>query len=254
MLVIQTVGAPVVPARGPRRRRRRRPREVPPGPPPAETLATRATLIGARALEEPGERWLASADAATADAAIAVLNDVLHAHRLAAADPTVRPVRRAQATAVRVGVGAGEQVAEGRWEQAVEIPPPPPVRRTTALRPAERLAALLGNRDVALACEDLTLRAREDADAGRWREAAFQLRVALEAALAELAPWAGQTDLDARLEELRALRPSVGAAANEALEGGLSDARIAEVAAALERLEAALRARVQAELGRPPGG
>ena len=60
------------------------------------------------------------------------------------------------------------------------------------LRPQERLAAILGGRDVALACEELALRARLDADAGRWREAAFQLRVALEAAIAELGPWPGR--------------------------------------------------------------
>lgn len=253
VLVIQTLGAPVARGRGPLRRRRR-PRDVAPGPPPAEALATRATLVGARALEEPGEAWLARIDAeAEAEAAIAELNRVLHAQRLAATDPSVRPLRRAQATAVRVGVGIGEQVADGRWNRAVEVPPPRAGTRGAALRPSERLAALLGSRDVALACEDLTLRAREDADAGRWREAAFQLRVALEAALAELAPWSGQADLDARIEELRALRPQVGAAANAALEGGLPEPQIAEVAAALARLEAALRARAQVELGRPAG-
>ena len=93
------------------------------------------------------------------------------------------------------------------------------------LRPQERLAAILGGRDVALACEELTLRARLDADAGRWREAAFQLRVALEATIAELGPWSGQGDIAERIAELTELREAVGGAANAALEGGLDDER-----------------------------
>ena len=117
------------------------------------------------------------------------------------------------------------------------------------LRPQERLAAILGGRDVALACEELTLRARLDADSGRWREAAFGLRVALEAAIAELGPWSGQGDVAARVTELRELRTAVGDAANAALDGGLDDERIAAVEHALGRLEAALRSRTHAELG-----
>jgi hypothetical protein len=87
------------------------------------------------------------------------------------------------------------------------------------------------------------LRARADLDAGRHREAALQLGIALAAALRELAPWAPRSDLRARLDELRDLRPGVAAAAAAALEGGLDDAATAAVAHALDRLEAALRAR-----------
>jgi hypothetical protein len=157
----------------------------------------------------------------------------------------VREVAREQALVVRVGVGEGEQVAEGRWTSALELPAPKAGRgrRTAALRPQERLAALLGGRDAALACEELTLRARADLDAGELRQAAFQLRVALEAALAELEPWSGRGDLGERLAELRDERPAVGAAANAALQGGLDDTSIAEVERVLGRLEAALRAR-----------
>ena len=97
----------------------------------------------------------------------------MHTHRSAAADPRVPVPSRERALVVRVGYGAGEQVSEGRWSEAVEVPAPRPGRRerSAVLRPQERLAAILGGRDVALACEELTLRARLDADAGRWREA-----------------------------------------------------------------------------------
>ena len=251
VLVLRTLAAPV--ARGPlRRRRSARPRPVPPSAAPETAVITRATLIHAQPLPEPGERWLRSADlAAEADRAIAVLNRVLHAQRVAAGDPALPMVTRGRVLAIRVGVGAGEQVADGRWASAALVPAPVPGRgsRTAGLRPTERFAAILAGRDVALACEELALRARTDADAARWRDCAFQLRVAFDAALAELLPWSGQSDLDARIAELRELRGAVVDAADAALEGGLDDARIAVLTNALTRLEAALRARTNAQLG-----
>src|SRR5581483_11093828 len=112
---------------------------------------------------------------------LAVLNQALHAHRLATADPYAREVGRRDALVVRVGYGAGEQVADGRWTEALELPDPRTQRRKreAALRPQERVAALLGGRDAALACELLVLRTRADLEAGREREAALQLRAAL---------------------------------------------------------------------------
>jgi hypothetical protein len=111
------------------------------------------------------------------------------------------------------------------------------------MRPDERLAALLSGRDAALACEELALRARSDVAAGRHREAALQLRVALAAALGELLPWAPRGDIEKRLAELRALQPVADDAAAAALEGGLDDTATADVERVLGRLEAALRAR-----------
>jgi hypothetical protein len=113
--------------------------------------------------------------------------------------------------------------------------------------PQQRLAALLSGRDVALACEELALRARADLDAGRQREAAMQLHVALEAAVAELESWRGRTDIGERIDELAGLREGVAVAANAAIQGGLEPEAAADVSAALERLEAALRARAAVE-------
>ena len=88
--------------------------------------------------------------------------------------------------------------------------------------PQQRLAALLSGRDVALACEELALRARGDLDAGRQREAAMQLHLALEAAVAELESWRGRGDMGERIDELAGLREAVAAAAaNAAIQGGL---------------------------------
>jgi Protein of unknown function (DUF3077) len=230
-----------------RRRRRRRARPVRPQPPPTAVPTTRVTLIGASPFddEDDADRWLDRIDGEQEVAtALTALNGLLHLHRTATADAAVRPVARRQALVARVGVGAGEEVADGRWSRALELPSPAPAeRRSAALRPDERLAALLSGRDAALACEELALRARSDVAAGRHREAALQLRVALAAALGELAPWAPRGDLRARLDELRALQPAAEAAADAALQGGLDDAARADVERVLGRLEAALRAR-----------
>ena len=246
ILVLHRLGAPERRLLASRRARRR---DVEPSPPPEPVPTSRATLIDTTALQgrDAATRWLASADLiAAAEEAMRRLNRVLQAHRIATADPHVREVALGNALVVRVGYGSGERVADGRWEHARELPRPavaPGLRRSAALRPQERLTALLTGRDAALACEELALRARADLDAERMREAALQLHAAYEAALAELEPWREEAGLAARLDELQAIRDAVRAAADAALQGGLLDAQIEAVRAALGRLEAALRAR-----------
>jgi len=250
VLVIALLGAPqrhLLP-----RPRRGRSVAAPPDPGPEPVLTSRATLVDTVALDgyEAAAAWLAGADLeALAGAAVARLNRVLHAHRIAAADPYAREVARGQALVVRIGFGNGERVADGRWDRARELPRAAPgtlrggAGRVHALRPQERLAALLAARDVALACEELVLRVRLDVDAERWREAALGLRIALEAALAELEPWRELRGLPERLAQLREHRDGVRAVADAALQSGLDDAQVALVGAALGRIEAALRAR-----------
>jgi hypothetical protein len=223
-----------------------------PSPDPEPVTTTRATLVDVSPIADAvsATGWLGSADLdAETDAALDVINRVLQAYRIVVADPLAREAARDQALVIRVGVGEGEQVAEGRWTEAKELPRPrgpSSLRRSAALRPQERLAALLTGRDPALACEELALRARLDLDRGRGREAALQLRVALEAALAELEPWVEQHGMGERLGALREERGPVGAAANAALQGGLDDGAAADVERALRRIEAALRARTAA--------
>lgn len=230
--------------------RRRKPQALEGGAEPLPVPTSRATLVSADPFPTAlaAERWRKEIDpAAEADRAIVELNRVLHAHRLAAVDPYVRELSRASALVVRVGVGEGEPLAHGQFSTAVEVPPPAvakaAARSAATLRPQERLAAILGGRDVALASETLTLRAREDADAGRMREAALQLRVALESALVELTPWGDREALARRIGDLREERGTVGAAANAAINGGLDEDTAEEVLRVLEVLEAALRAR-----------
>jgi hypothetical protein len=233
----------------PRRRRlgRGRARRAAPGAEPGAVEVTRATVITTDALPDDGaQAWLEAAlrdrDATVAEA-LALLNRTIHGHRLAAMDPYVAEVRAGQALATRIGYGSGEQVAEGDWEAARELPALKP-SRSMLLHPQQRLAALLSGRDVALACEELALRARLDLDQGRGREAALQLAAGLDAALAELEGWRGTESVARRLDELHEHREAVDRTAQAALEGGLQPEQIEAVEAALGRLEATLRARL----------
>jgi hypothetical protein len=220
--------------------------------PEAEPVATaRATIVDPVPVsaERQAKAWLAELDGEREIvAAIGVLNRVLHFHRIAAADPHMREVAAEQALVLRAGWGEGEQVADGLWTYAVEIPwrGPGGVRRkrigdrAAALRPQERLAVLLGGRGAALLCEELALRARADLEHGRAAHAAIELRSAYAAALGELAG-EGREDLAIRIAELQKLRDGVERQASAALALQELDEEL--VRHALGRLEAALRAR-----------
>ena len=237
--------------RAPRSRRGRRAQPAH-GTEPPSVEVTRATVIDATPMyeREAAESWLERAAAEDADAVVAgalvVLNRAVAGHRVAAADPFVADADPARALVTRVGYGLGDQVADGDWESA-RVLAPAREGRSRVFVPQQRLAALLSGRDVALACEELALRARRDLDAGRQREAAMQAHVALEAAVAELESWRGRGDMGARIDELAGHREATAAAANAALEGGLDQDAGATVAAALGRIEAALRARAARE-------
>jgi hypothetical protein len=188
-------------------------------------------------------------------AAVAVVNRVLHSHRIATADPYVHEISPAQALVIRAGWGEGEQVADGRWLHARGLHWPPRGRgsrrrargdRSAALRPQERLAALLGARERTLLCEEVVLRAREDLDHDRMAHAALELDQAYGLALRELGAEQRQ-DLALRIAELEQLRAGVQSQAQSVLSsekaGGVAAPDTEIVTHALERLEATLRAR-----------
>jgi hypothetical protein len=231
VIVLRTLGA--------RERRgfgKRKPRDVEQAEEPEAVPTVRATLIRAEPIDDPGA-WLdglrgdADAREAEVEAALRELNAILRAHRAAAADPYAREVARWQANAIRIGHGTGDEVADGRFTAACDVPEPRGrVRRAETLAPQERLAAILTGSDAALVGEELVLRARLDLDAGRPREAALQARVALEALLAEL-PAGG---------ELAAHRDAVGHAANAALGGEPPAELVAAVDDAVKAMRRAL--------------
>lgn len=252
MLVLLTLGAPPPPAR-----RRRRPRKAELEAEPSPLPLTRATAVRAFApfaSEEEAIAWLDeatkvedSADAIVADG-IALLNRALHVNAVAAADPRGVELAPERAVAVRIGYGEGEEIAESHFTAAREIDvwargASRRRQRQEDLRPQERVAAVLGGRERVEACETLLLRARADLDAGRQREAALQLRVGLEALLADLR----KDDADpGHVEDMTTLasrRTEAGDAANMALKGEMGPERAGQVRDLLEICERVLRRR-----------
>jgi hypothetical protein len=253
VLVVETVAAPPQP-----RRRRRKPKRAEPDEEPAVVLAlTRVTAVRAPQpfeSSEAAERWLTDTlddEEATASAiaeALSLLNRALHAHAVAGADPLGRELRAEHAAAVRIGQGSGKEVASGRFTTVHEVDVrgggrSRRRRRDEELRPQERLAAVLGGRESLDACETLILRARADLDAGRFREAALQLRVGLEAQLVELDGALTDPGHAEDMAQLRSRRNEAGEAANEALHGELNATNLSSVRELLDTCERVLRRR-----------
>jgi hypothetical protein len=250
VLVVRTLAAPPPPAR-----RRRRARRAEPSGEQAPLPLTRATAIRAFApfaSEQDAQAWLEEACEAeeTADVlvgeGIALLNRALHAQAVASADPHGHELVSERAVAVRLGYGSGEQTAEGDYTEAREVDvwasgASRRRRRQEDLRPQERVAAVLGGREQLDVCEILLLRARADLDAER--QAALQLRIGLEALLAELNDAPADHDHREDMGALNERRHEAGDAANLALKHELDPDTAAKVRDLLETCERILRRR-----------
>jgi len=129
-------------------------------------------------------------------------------------------------------VGSGDEVADGRWRAANELADPERqklIRRDyEALRPQERVAAVLGGRESVGPHEDLIVRARGDFDSGRLGAAALGLNAGLQALAAAGADVATAAD--------------AAAVANRAVLNGAEPDR-AGLEAALRAAEAEIRRR-----------
>ncbi len=252
VLVIETLGAPPPPLR-----RRRRPRQAEPEPTPPSLPLTRVTAVRAFEPFEDQDRaaaWLESAvetesgvDALVQEG-IGLLNRALHAHGAASGSPFAQELSPERAATVRIGFGSGEEVAAGQFSAAREVD----IRATGAslrrrraeeLLPQERLAAVLAGREKIAACETLLPRARADLDAGRDREAALQLRIGLEALLAEMPTAVDDPAHGDDIATLQERRAEVGQAANLALQGELDSETRRQVQETLEICERVLRRR-----------
>lgn len=247
VVVLSTVGAARRVEGMLRGRRRPRPHPVASEPEPPPVAVTRATVIDPQAVagDAQAQSWLKAIDPERETrAATDVLGRMLHAYRIATADPYIHEPSPARALAIRAGWGEGEQVADGHWRQALELPwqEPRTRRRVAALRPQERLTILLSGREEPLLCEELALRARRDLDQGRLAHATVELQSAYAAALTELSG-ESRPDLAERIAELRQLSAGIAAPAEITASDASSEIDEQTLRQALERLEAALRAR-----------
>ena len=249
--MLGTLGAP------PPARRRRRARRAEPDASPSPLPLTRVTAVRAFAPfagDEEASRWLEevveaedTSDTLVAEG-IALLNRALHAQAIAAAEPHESALTPERAIAVRIGYGSGEEVADNHYREAREVDlgaggGSRRQRREEALRPQERVASVLGGREQLDACETLLLRARADLDAGRLREAALQLRVGLEALLAELRGALADPGHEEDVGTLDGRRGEAGEAANVALRGDLGAEDSRRVRELLEICERIIRRR-----------
>jgi hypothetical protein len=154
---------------------------------PEQIPMTVVTVTGAR-LEsaDAGSAWLRtmrrerSLGADEIRAATRIVNRALNAVRAAAKDPLVQEIGATRALAIRLGHGSGDELAEGRWSEAIELSPPKR-SRLDGVEPQSRLAAVLAGRDEVHPAETLMLRARLDAQQGRTEEAIYGIRAAIQA-------------------------------------------------------------------------
>src|SRR5258708_3043681 len=88
-------------------------------------------LEAIRVSENEQQRWVRDG--------LAVLNLAIRAFRTGAPDPYAMEVTRRDARRVRIGYGSTEEVQDGLWQDAVELPPPlrSRVKRIEPLRPPE---------------------------------------------------------------------------------------------------------------------
>jgi hypothetical protein len=182
VLIVQELGAPR-PKAG-----RRRPKPADPAD-PDQVPVTRLTVAGAERFErrEGAADWLrevagdAGARAAEVRAATRTVNRALSALRAAARDPLVHEIGATRALAIRIGFGSGEELAEGRWSEALELPPPKR-GRLDDVDPQAGVAAVLAGREPVHPAETLLQRARLDLAQGRLPEARYGQRAAAAAA------------------------------------------------------------------------
>ena len=168
---------------------------------------TRVTVAGGRELADKpqAEQWLGAVlgdpDQRSAEvrSATRLINQALGALRAGARDPLVQEIGATRALAIRIGYGTGEELAEGRWTEARELPPPRR-GRLDDVDPQGRVAAVLAGRDHVHPAETMLLRARLDQQQGRDAEA----RLGLAAARAALDQDPGPREAELR-EQCRAL-------------------------------------------------
>jgi len=237
--VLSTLGAP----RAGSRLRRGKVRALGGEQAPAPLAITRVTFVRPRpfAGAAAADSWLEEVCAdrelwgELAREAAMQLNRLVHAHRTAAGDPCVADVDPARAAAVRFGYGTGDEVADGRWSRANELSDAEARklidRDYEALRPQERIAAVLAGREEVGPHEELVVRARGDLVAGRVASAALGLAAALDALLA----------LEGGDDALNAAARTAAAASEEVRAGGAPEREPLE--SALRAAETALRRR-----------
>lgn len=186
MLVLTALEAP---AKRKRRRARKAEDEA-----PAPVPVTRATLTLGVALADrsQAEHWL-KATARDRKARAEARLELYRALELAAlawalASMETVPGIPSPALVERIGFGDGQAVADGSWEQAVELPGPEPGGRPRRPTAPSGMPPILAGREAIEPSTLLALRARGDLARGRNRAAAIGIEAALRSLQGEAQP------------------------------------------------------------------
>jgi hypothetical protein len=112
------------------------------------TVAEAAPFDGEKAAAAWLERTLNDGKALNDGAreAVDLINVALAALREAAGDPLIGDVGVSNALVVRIGFGTGEELADGHWTEARQLPSPGP-RRHEQLDPQRQVANRLAGRE-----------------------------------------------------------------------------------------------------------
>jgi len=241
VLVVGVVAAPAGQARLLRKARQAE-RQAPPAEVPlslvtfvkgTQPLSSRheaaRRLDAIRVSEEDQQRWVREG--------LGVLNLAIRAYRTGAPDPYAMEVTRRDARRVRIGYGNTEEVQNGVWQDALELPPPLRSRpkRIERLRPSEAVAVVLSGQGEVLEAEDLLLRALVDLDQGRTRAAAFQAAAAMTLLPVELGSRPGTDRID--LESLAEPALRAQELVDLATAGPLEPALVHELESIIEAVE-----------------
>lgn len=132
---------------------RRRAKPVEPPAAPETVPVTRVTVARSEPFVDAAgaQSWLdeTASDgkrrSAEAREALELLNRALDALREAAEDPLVSEVGLSGALAIRIGYGTGEELADGNWTEARQLPEPPQPPHLE-LDPQQKVAESLAGR------------------------------------------------------------------------------------------------------------
>ena len=227
VLVTETEGALPPP-----RRRRRRPRKAAASDAPVTVTVSVITVIRADQPfdgETAAEAWLDRLDdpdftGDMLDDAIATLDRVRAADAGSSGVPFGTPTEVGSIIAARVGYGEGDQVASGRFLQALDVDARGGTgekRRQRLARngPLARTAAVLGGREKTAACEVLIPRIRLDLKTGNEGAARLMAAAAIGATISELEFAVEDEDHEKDLDRLEEMLPVLTEVSSRAEQG-----------------------------------
>lgn len=251
VLVTETEGA--LP---PARRRRRRARKATVSDSPVSVTVSVVTVVRADepfGSENEADEWLRRVDDSDhtddlLEDAVATLDRARAADAAASGIPFGTRTRIDGMLTARIGYGEGDQVASGRYLEALEIDArggTGGVRRERAARtrPLARTAAILGARERAAACEIILPRVRLDLDNGNVHAAALAIEPAVEATIAELEFALEDPDHEKDLDLLEEQLPGLSGIAARSIAGETDPADAERIETALGIAERVIRRR-----------